>query len=160
MTHLSKHISKTLQNQCNVYADASFSDLMVEFRRIASVCSNVGVAIMVRVNPELADHEHLYYEQLHEKGDENFNAVYDRARKRYFSLLRGASVSLELAGQIPIAEPASPGEPGGDAISGHIKRNGTLPELPVRSHFGGAHIYSVITSSAWQSSEPSCRRHE
>ena len=49
---------------------------------------------------------------IFQKGDEDFNAVYDRARKRYFSLLRGASVSLELAGQIPIAEPASPGEPG------------------------------------------------
>ena len=106
------HLKRMSCGECNVYADASFSDLMVEFRRIASVCSNVGVATMVRVNPELADHEHLYYEQLHEKGDENFNAVYDRARKRYFSLLRGASVSLELAGQIPIAEPAAPGEPG------------------------------------------------
>ena len=84
---------------------------MMEFRRIASVCSNVGVATMVRVNPELADHEHVYYENLHEKGDEAFNAAYAREHKRYFSLLRGASSSPELAGQIPIAESAAPGTP-------------------------------------------------
>ena len=105
------HLKRMSYGECNVYADASFSDLMMEFRRIASVCSNVGVATMVRVNPELADHEHVYYENLHKKGDEAFNAAYAREHKRYFSLLRGASSSPELAGQIPIAESAAPGTP-------------------------------------------------
>jgi len=98
------HLQRMSRGECNVYADTSFTDLMVEFRRIASGCSNVGVATMVRVNPELADHEHLYYEQLHEKGDETFNAVYDRARARYFSLLRGIPTQSETA------EPETPGQ--------------------------------------------------
>ena len=82
------HLKRMSVGECNVYADATFSDLMVEFSRIGAVCSNVGVATMVRVHPELADHEHLYFERLHSGNDKAFNAAYDRARQQYFSLLQ------------------------------------------------------------------------
>ena len=82
------HLKRMSRGECNVYADNTFSDLLMEFRRIASGCSNVGVATVVRVNPELADHEHLYYEKLHEGGDESFDAAYERAHNRFFSLLQ------------------------------------------------------------------------
>ena len=82
------HLKRMSTGECNVYADATFSDLMVDFRRIGSVCSNVGVATMVRVHPELADHEHLYFERLHAGSDQAFNAAYDKARQKYFSLLQ------------------------------------------------------------------------
>ena len=85
------HLKRMSRGECNVYADAAFTDLMVEFRRIADTCSNVGVATVIRVNPELADHEHLYYEHMHKGGDEAFNAAYTRARTRYFLLLRNVS---------------------------------------------------------------------
>ena len=81
------HLQRMSTGECNIYADASFTNLMVEFSRIASVCSNVGVATVVRVNPELADHEHLYYDQLHSGSDEEFNKAYEQARSRYFALL-------------------------------------------------------------------------
>ncbi len=82
------HLRRMSTGECNSYADTTFTDLMVEFHRIADVCSNVGVATVVRVHPELADHEHLYFERLHAGGDETFNAAYERAYQRYFSLLR------------------------------------------------------------------------
>ena len=95
------HLKRMSIGECNVYADATFSDLMVDFRRIGSVCSNVGVATMVRVHPELADHEHLYFERLHAGSDRAFNAAFDQARQKYFSLL-----------QKPVPEPPAPqGEP-------------------------------------------------
>jgi len=81
------HLQRMSTGECNIYADASFTNLMVEFFRIASVCSNVGVATVVRVNPELADHEHLYYDQIHSGSDEEFNTAYEQARSRYFALL-------------------------------------------------------------------------
>lgn len=83
------HLHRMSVGQCNVYADVSFSNLMVEFRRIAGVCSNVGVATVVRVHPELADHEHLYFESLHAGGDEDFNKVYQEAYDRFFTALTG-----------------------------------------------------------------------
>ena len=99
------HLKRMSTGECNVYADAAFSDLMVEFRRIGAVCSNVGVATMVRVHPELADHEHLYYERLHEGNDQAFNAAYDRARQRYFSLMQKPAPE-----QAPV-EPAASEQP-------------------------------------------------
>ena len=91
------HLKRMSTGECNVFADATFSDLMVEFHRIGDVCSNVGIATMVRVHPELADHEHLYFERLHAGDDKAFNAAYDRAHQRYFSLL-----------QKPVPEKAKP----------------------------------------------------
>ena len=81
------HLRRMSLGQCNMYADSSFSNLGVEFRRIAAVCSNVGVATVVRVHPELADHEHLYFESLHNGGDAEFNAAYEAAHARYFPRL-------------------------------------------------------------------------
>ena len=107
------HLKRMSTGECNVYADATFSDLMVDFRRIGAVCSNVGVATMVRVHPELADHEHLYFERLHAGNDQTFNAAYDKARQHYFSLLqKKASPAPESAPKpVPTPEPAPIPEP-------------------------------------------------
>ena len=107
--------------ECNVFADATFSDLMVEFHRIGDVCSNVGVATMVRVHPELADHEHLYFERLHAGSDEAFNAAYDRARQKYFSLLQRKTENAQAESgpaQPPAAPVAPPTRPDAGAPSG------------------------------------------
>ena len=106
------HLKRMSTGECNVYADATFSDLMVDFRRIGAVCSNVGVATMVRVHPELADHEHLYYERLHAGDDKAFNAAYDRARQRFFSLLQKPAPELSAEKKESKAPPvqASPSE--------------------------------------------------
>ncbi len=98
------HLRRLSRGMCSMYADSSFSNLGVEFRRIAAVCSNVGVATVVRIHPELADHEHLYFESLHTGGDAAFNAAYEEAHSRYFRRLeeseppaRPADVSAEPA---------------------------------------------------------------
>ena len=82
------HLRRMSRGECNIYADAGFTNLMNEFRRIADICSNVGIATMVRVYPELADHEHLYFDSLHQGGDKNFNETYERNYTRYFSLIQ------------------------------------------------------------------------
>ena len=79
------HLRRLSSGICAMYADISFTNLIVDFRRIAAVCSNVGVAIVVRIHPELADHEHLYFESLHFNNDEEFKAAYEAAHARYFS---------------------------------------------------------------------------
>ena len=83
------HLKRMSTGECNVYADSTFTDLLIEFHRIGDVCSNVGIATMVRVYPELADHEHLYFDRLHAGGNEDFDAAYERAHQRYFALLPG-----------------------------------------------------------------------
>ncbi len=89
------HLRRLSLGQCNMYADSSFSNLGVEFRRIAAVCSNVGVATVVRLHPELADHEHLYFESLHNGNDAEFNLAYEHARSLYFQLLDEAKQAAQ-----------------------------------------------------------------
>lgn len=91
------HLKRLSSGVCNMYADVSFTNLMVELRRVADVCSNVGVATVVRVHPELADHEHLYFDSLHEGGDAAFNAVYEEAYARYFARLTTISAGKPAA---------------------------------------------------------------
>ena len=109
ITELRKnHLKRMSTGECNAYADTTFSDLLTEYHRIGDVCSNVGIATLVRVKPELADHEHLYFEHLHSGGDETFDAAYRRVRKRYFSLLYPQEQSVpdrDAETEIPAEEP-------------------------------------------------------
>ena len=91
------HLRRLSLGKCNMFADSSFSNLGVEFRRIAAVCSNVGVATVVRLHPELADHEHLYFESLHNGDDADFNLAYEHAHAMYFQLLDEAKIAAQKA---------------------------------------------------------------
>jgi len=91
------HLKRMSSGVCSLLADAAFSNLMVECRRIADVCSNVGIATVVRVHPELADHEHLYYERLQTSGDSAFTRSFEQAHEYYFGKL--AQESTFPAGQ-------------------------------------------------------------
>ena len=87
------HLRRLSVGQCDMFADSYFTNLGVEYRRIAAVCSNVGVATVVRIHPELADHEHLYFESLHNGHDAEFNEVCEQAHARYFRQLEEAEPS-------------------------------------------------------------------
>ena len=81
------HLKRMSSGICNVIADASFTNLMVDCGRIADICSNIGIATIVRVRPELAEHEHLYYETLHEGGNKEFDTAFEKAHEMYFKQL-------------------------------------------------------------------------
>ena len=85
------HLKRMSTGECNVYANAAYTDLLIEFQRIGDVCSNIGIATIIRVHPELADHEHVYFDRLHAGGDETFDAACERDRQRYFALLPGGT---------------------------------------------------------------------
>ncbi len=83
----SNHLIRMSTGECNPYSDAIFTHLMVEVERIGDVSSNVGAATFIRVYPEIADHEHSYFDNLRSGDDESFNTVYNREHQRYFALL-------------------------------------------------------------------------
>jgi phosphate:Na+ symporter len=88
MDHLKgSHLKRLSDGQCNIFADASYTNLLAEMKRVADLCSNIGTATVIRVRPELADHKHDYYAHLHSGGDAEFRAAYEQARKNYFDLL-------------------------------------------------------------------------
>lgn len=81
------HLKRLANGECNVVADTFFANLTSELKRIASACSNVGTATIVRVRPELAASEHNYFEGLHEGKDENFNKMYTKIYEEFFAKL-------------------------------------------------------------------------
>ena len=89
------HLKRLSRGECNAYADVSFTNLMVELKRVASVCSNVGVATVLRVRPELADHEHLFYESLHSAGNKDFDTEYERVYNLFFPRLEESTPAPE-----------------------------------------------------------------
>ena len=89
------HLKRMSNGICNVHADPSFTNLMSEMEKLADTCSNVGVATVMRVRPELADHEHNYYHALRSGKDEEFNAAYKAAREEFFSRLSAAAPAFE-----------------------------------------------------------------
>ena len=109
-----RHLERMRAGQCQMYANASFTGLMIDMKRIAANCSNVGVATVVRVRPALADHEHLYYEQMRSGEDKDYNAIFNAAHDLYFA---------ELA-RIPAASDATSKRTSGasDATRNHQNR--------------------------------------
>ena len=76
--------------ECSLLADAVFSNLMAEYKRIAGTCSNTGMAVLVRIHPELASREHLFLETLDKNGSAEYRSVSEQAHKKYFDRLRAA----------------------------------------------------------------------
>ena len=89
------HLKRMSDGQCNLLADAYFSNLLMEYKRIADACSNVGIATVVRARPELADHEHLYFERLEQSGDETFNRVFTQAHDHYLGQIGAEEIGFD-----------------------------------------------------------------
>lgn len=82
-----KHLSRLREGTCSVMAGTEFLNLLSELERISDVCSNVGVATVARMQPELQHQVHEYVSRLHSGNDEEFNRAYHDAHDRYFRLL-------------------------------------------------------------------------
>ena len=83
------HLNRMSAGECSFLADAVFSNLMAEYKRIAGICSNIGMATLVRIHPELATREHLFLETLDQNGNAEYKQVLMQTRKQYFEKLRG-----------------------------------------------------------------------
>ena len=82
------HFTRMSTGECNIMADVTFTNMLMECKRICDACSNVGVAIMVRIRPELADREHMYFENLQKGVNKHYNKSFDKAHKYYFGKLK------------------------------------------------------------------------
>lgn len=82
------HLERLREGVCGVYAGTEFLNLLSEIERISDICSNVGVATVARVQPEMRHQIHEYVSMLHSGRDEAFNREYQEAHDRYFGLLK------------------------------------------------------------------------
>ncbi len=82
-----KHLQRMGAGECSVYADAYYMNLLSNVQRIADVCSNIGLATIIRVHPELADQEHSYVDNLHEESFGRYDKEYVASRDKYMGML-------------------------------------------------------------------------
>ena len=82
------HIERLRTGTCNVIAGTNFLNLMQDFERISDHCSNIGIATITRVKPELSAQAHEYASTLHGGSDEDFNREYNAAHDEYFGKLK------------------------------------------------------------------------
>ena len=82
------HFNRMSAGECSLLADAIFSNLMAEYKRVAGTCSNTGMATLVRIHPELASREHLFLETLDKNGDAAYRKVLEDTHKQYFDRLK------------------------------------------------------------------------
>ena len=84
------HFNRMGAGECSLLADAIFSNLMAEYKRVAGTCSNTGMATLVRIHPELASKEHLFLETLDKTGGAAYRTVLEDTHKKYFDRLKEA----------------------------------------------------------------------
>ncbi len=81
------HVGRLRDRECNVYAGTCFLNMLTDIERIADVCSNIGIEVITRANPELENKAHDYITALHKGSDEAYNAEYNAAHDEYFGRL-------------------------------------------------------------------------
>lgn len=81
------HLARLREGKCTIHAGMTFLDLLTNVERISDVCSNVGIAVIARVNPEIANLAHSYITTLHQGNDKEYNEEYEAAKKEYLGKL-------------------------------------------------------------------------
>lgn len=82
------HLERLRQGKCNVVMDKNFLNLLTDIERISDICSNIGLAVVMRNKPDLEGKTHEYIMNLHQGGDREFNRQYQSCRDKYFGLIQ------------------------------------------------------------------------
>ncbi len=78
------HLSRMRDGKCDFFADTCFTNLLSDMERISDICSNIGLATVMRVEHTLEGAEHEYISVLHQGRNEAFNDEYRRAHNEFF----------------------------------------------------------------------------
>ncbi|MBO4680255.1 MAG: Na/Pi cotransporter family protein [Lachnospiraceae bacterium] len=81
------HLARLRCGTCTIHAGTVFLDILTNIERISDVCSNIGIAVIARVNPEVANLAHSYISSLHKGNDANYNREYEAAHEEFFDRL-------------------------------------------------------------------------
>ena len=90
-----RHLNRMVRGECSVYADANYMNLLTDLKRISDVSANIGEAVVIRANPEIADQEHDYFSSLNERSSESFRETYYRAHETYLGELKQITQNAE-----------------------------------------------------------------
>ncbi len=81
------HLRRLRNGECSSHIGIYFLDVLSNLERISDTCSNVGIAVVARINPEVATLAHTYITSLHQGKDNQFEKAYKEAHEKYFGML-------------------------------------------------------------------------
>ena len=81
------HLQRLRSGECSTFSGTEFLNLLSVAEHISDTVSDIGVATIARVTPELRPQVHDYVSMLHSGRDEAFNEEYQEAHDRFFNLL-------------------------------------------------------------------------
>lgn len=82
------HLARLREGKCSMQSGMVFLDILSNLERVSDICSNIGVAVVARVNPATASLAHNYISSLHQGSDTKFNEEYVAAHDLYFEKLK------------------------------------------------------------------------
>ena len=98
------HLTRLREGKCVVASGAVFVEILSNLERISDICSNVGISVIARVNPEIASLAHNYVTTLHQGHDADYARSYEKAHERFFGILEEMEKSYysgdEIEGQL------------------------------------------------------------
>ena len=62
-------------------------DALTHLERVADQCSNLAMLVMGRRNQEILKENHRYLQELHEGGDQSYQAEHKMRKDQYMTLL-------------------------------------------------------------------------
>ena len=114
------HLTRLREGKCAVASGAVFVEILSNLERVSDICSNIGIAVVARVNPEIASLAHTYVTSLHQGKNADFGNEYEMAHEQYFDILE------ETERQFGEVEPE---------IEGQMQFGAELPEIEGQLQF-------------------------
>ena len=109
------HLTRLREGKCAVSSGAVFVEILSNLERISDICSNVGIAVVARVNPDVASLAHTYVTALHQGQDKEYGNEYEVAHVKYFDILDETEKQYEepeqeIEGQLQFEDSISSGK--------------------------------------------------
>lgn len=82
-----RHTSRLCQGICSINSGLIFMDMLTYYERTADQCSNLALLMLGKNNEEIMKNHHLYLQELHASGNQEYLAEQENRKKQYLTQL-------------------------------------------------------------------------
>ncbi len=82
-----RHTSRLCQGICSINSGLIFMDMLTYFERTADQCSNIALLLLGKNNEEIMKNHHLYLQELHNSGNQDYIAEQENRKAQYMAQL-------------------------------------------------------------------------
>ncbi len=82
-----RHTTRLCQGICSINSGLIFMDMLTYFERTADQCSNIALLMLGKNNEEIMKNHHLYLQELHASGNQDYLAEQENRKEQYMTQL-------------------------------------------------------------------------